>query len=234
LQDALPSSTSILPATADLTEDAHGNILSITPGNIESTEVQPLRSSQGVESNLVAINATEGRWEVEALLAKSKVGNVIWYLVKWAGFQDGDNTWQKRDDISTGLINDFEANYQGNYLGVQLLKKRERRGRNEYFVEWKGRPEAENSWEKENTIHCERIIEFKLHYDQTILRPHPETTYLRSCRVYAPNLQSSQLWASTQAIQLNLIIASCFKTHRHIEAMQQNNKAAREESAPAA
>jgi hypothetical protein len=161
LQDALPSSTSILPATADSAKDAHGSIPSITPGNIGSAEVQPLRSSQGVESNLVAIDATEGRWQVEALLAKSNVGNVIWYLVKLAGFLDKDNTWQKRDDISSDLINDFEASYRGNYLGVQLLKKRERRGRIEYFVAWKGRPAAENSWEKEVTISRERILEFE-------------------------------------------------------------------------
>ena len=45
LQDALLSSTPILPATADSTEDAHRSILSTTPGNIESTEVQPLCSS---------------------------------------------------------------------------------------------------------------------------------------------------------------------------------------------
>ncbi|OBT68004.1 hypothetical protein VE03_01524 [Pseudogymnoascus sp. 23342-1-I1] len=160
LRDALPSSTSILPATTNSTEDTHRSILPTTPGNIESTEVQPLRSSR-VESNLVAIDATEPRWEVEALLAKSKVGNVIWYLVKWAGFRDEDNTWQKRDDISSDLISDFEASYRGNYFGVQLLKKRERRGKMEYFVQWKGRPEAENSWEKEVTISRERILEFE-------------------------------------------------------------------------
>jgi hypothetical protein len=39
LQDALPSSTSILLATANLTEDAHRSILSTILGNIESTEV---------------------------------------------------------------------------------------------------------------------------------------------------------------------------------------------------
>jgi hypothetical protein len=81
--------------------------------------------------------------------------------VKWAGFRDEDNTWQKRDDISSDLINDFEASYRGNYLGVQLLKKRERRGKIEYFVEWKGRPAAETSWEKEVTISRERILEFE-------------------------------------------------------------------------
>ena len=114
-----------------------------------------------MESDLVAIDATEGICQVEALLAKSTVRNVVWYLVKWAGFWDEDNTWQKRDDISSDLINDFEASYQGNYFDVQLLKKRERRGRIEYFVEWKGRLAAENSWEKEGTISRERILEFE-------------------------------------------------------------------------
>jgi hypothetical protein len=59
--------------------------------------VQPRCSSQGVE------NDTDEICEVEALRAKSKVGNVIWYLVKWAGFEDEDNTWQKRDDISSEI-----------------------------------------------------------------------------------------------------------------------------------
>jgi hypothetical protein len=136
LRDALPS-TLILRATTDSDKAAHGSILST--GNKEHRAAQPRCSSQGVESDLVAIDATEGRWEVEALLAKSKLGNVIWYLVKWAGFRDEDNTWQKRDDISSDLTSDFEASYRGNYLGVHLLKKRERRGRIEYFVEWKGR-----------------------------------------------------------------------------------------------
>ncbi|OAF61262.1 hypothetical protein VC83_01967 [Pseudogymnoascus destructans] len=110
--------------------------------------------NQRLESNQT-IDATEGRWEVEALLAKSKVGNVIWYLVKWAGFRDEDNTWQKRDDISSDLINDFEA------IRVQLLKKREQKGKIEYFAKWKGRPAGENSWEKEATISREGILEFE-------------------------------------------------------------------------
>ncbi|OAF61263.1 hypothetical protein VC83_01966 [Pseudogymnoascus destructans] len=70
LQDALPS-TSILPATTDSAEDAHGSILSTTPGNIESTEVQPLRSSQGV---IVGSQTTAWRrlakanWDAKAIV----------------------------------------------------------------------------------------------------------------------------------------------------------------------
>jgi hypothetical protein len=64
--------------------------------------------------------------------------------VKWEGFGDDQNTWQEQDDISLDLVDNFEASYQGNF-GVELLKKRERRGKIEYFVKWKGRPSSENS-----------------------------------------------------------------------------------------
>ncbi|KFY10988.1 hypothetical protein V491_07382 [Pseudogymnoascus sp. VKM F-3775] len=145
LRDALPS-TPFLAATADSTNSAHGNK--------DHTAVQPRCSSQGVGSN------TDEICEVEALLAKSTVRNVVWYLVKWEGFSDDENTWQERDDISSDLVDNFEASYQGNF-GVELLRKRERRGKIEYFVTWRGRPMSENSWEKGDTIHSERIKEFE-------------------------------------------------------------------------
>jgi Chromo (CHRromatin Organisation MOdifier) domain len=81
--------------------------------------------------------------------------------VKWKGFPHEGNTWEKRKDISPELVKEFEATYQGNYSGVRLLKKRVLRGKVEYLVEWKGRPESENSWEKEATVSRERIMEYK-------------------------------------------------------------------------
>ena len=67
--------------------------------------------------------------------------------MKWEGFGDDKNTWQEQDDISSDLVDNFEASYQGNF-SVKLLKKRERRGKIEYFVQWKGHPTGENSWER--------------------------------------------------------------------------------------
>ncbi|TAQ83756.1 hypothetical protein B7494_g7916 [Chlorociboria aeruginascens] len=90
LRDALPSSTSSLPATADSVEDAHGSIPITTPGRIESSVIQPLCDSQPV-----AIDAKGGIWEAEALLAKWKRGKTTWYLVKWRGFPHEGNTWEK-------------------------------------------------------------------------------------------------------------------------------------------
>jgi hypothetical protein len=80
LRDALPSSTSSLPATDDSVEDAHGSIPTTTPRHIESLVIQPLCDSQPV-----AIDAKRGIWETEALLAKWKRGKTTWYLVKWKG-----------------------------------------------------------------------------------------------------------------------------------------------------
>ncbi|KAF4625087.1 hypothetical protein G7Y89_g13082 [Cudoniella acicularis] len=100
--------------------------------------------------------------EAEALVAKWKQGRMIWFLVKWKGFAHGDNTWEKRKDISPDLVEESEATYQGNYLGVRLVEKPVRNGRVEYVVEWKDRPESEHSWEKEDTMSRERIIEFEL------------------------------------------------------------------------
>jgi len=154
LRDALPSSTSSLPATADSVEDAHGSIPTTTPGHIESTVI-------GARGQPVAIDAERGIWEAEALLAKWKRGKTTWYLVKWKGFPHEGNTWEKRKDISPELVKEYEATYQGNHSGVRLLKKRVLRRRVEYLVEWKGRPESENSWEKEATVSRERIMEFE-------------------------------------------------------------------------
>jgi hypothetical protein len=112
-----------------------------------------------------AIDEEEDIWEVEALLAKWKQGRRILYLVKWKGFSDEANSWEKRKDISTELVDKFDAAYSeygGNHLGVELLDKRIHKGRAEYFVKWKGRPASDNSWEKESTISHERIREFEI------------------------------------------------------------------------
>lgn len=161
LQDAIPFSTPDLPAATDSVEDAHRNIPTTGLGHVGSTVTHPLCDSQRV-GGPVAIDAERGIWEAEELLAKWKRGKTTWYLVKWKGFLHENNTWQRpKDIIDRKLIQDFEINYQGNHSGVRLLKKRVQKGKVEYRVEWKGRPESENSWEKEATISRERIMEFE-------------------------------------------------------------------------
>ena len=63
--------------------------MSTTLGNIESPEAQSLSGREGAEIYLDAINAIEGTWHVEALLAKKKVGKVVQSLVKGRVFPRG-------------------------------------------------------------------------------------------------------------------------------------------------
>ncbi|KAH6970423.1 hypothetical protein BKA56DRAFT_678430 [Ilyonectria sp. MPI-CAGE-AT-0026] len=111
----------------------------------------------------IALDADEDIWEVDRLLAKWKQGRQVLYLVKWKGFSDDANSWQRQNDISDELVSEFYATFSddgGNYKGVELLEKRTRRGKAEYLVRWKGRPTCDNSWKRESTISCRRVQEF--------------------------------------------------------------------------
>jgi hypothetical protein len=129
--------------------------------------LHPIPQGGGNEGNgpPPAVDAEEGIWEVEALLAKWGQGRKTLYLVNWRGYSHDANTWEQRKDIDPDLVNKFDADYEkdgGNAIGIEVLRKRRHRGKLQYLVKWKGRPDAENSWEKESTISSKRIAEFEL------------------------------------------------------------------------
>ncbi|KAH8745830.1 hypothetical protein F5883DRAFT_264202 [Diaporthe sp. PMI_573] len=107
------------------------------------------------------IDAKKKIWKADMLLGKWTRGRRTWYLVKWKGFDEKHSTWEKRKDIGTDLIDEFEASYEGNHFAIKrLVEKRIRRGVTEYLVEWKG-PGGDDSWEKEAEISRARIMEFE-------------------------------------------------------------------------
>jgi hypothetical protein len=55
-----------------------------------------------------SIDEEENLWLVEKLLAKDKRDGEVFYLVKWEGFPDDQNSWVKRDDISAELVDKFD------------------------------------------------------------------------------------------------------------------------------
>lgn len=78
-------------------------------------------SGDGEAGEPAAIDEEDDIWEVEALLAKWRQGRSVLYLVKWKGFSDEANSWEKRKDISTKLVDKFDvaySEYGGNHLGV--------------------------------------------------------------------------------------------------------------------
>lgn len=54
--------------------------------------------------NIEAVSEDEQEYEVEALLDSRKSGRYNEYLVKWKGYSDEHNTWERTKDISPKLI----------------------------------------------------------------------------------------------------------------------------------
>ena len=81
------------------------------------------------------------------------------FLVQWS---DGSSTWAHREDVSDQDLEDFEKDYKGFRLGVEVLRTRRRSsGGAEYRVRWKGRPHAEDWWVKEKLMSPEIIDKHK-------------------------------------------------------------------------
>jgi hypothetical protein len=57
-----------------------------------------------------AVDPEHGRFEVEKLVGKRRVGRTVQYLVKWLGYPDSENTWEKKRDIDPDPVAAFEAN----------------------------------------------------------------------------------------------------------------------------
>ena len=59
----------------------------------------------------VIMDAEEEEYEVEAILDTKKIRGTQKYLVKWKGYENHENTWQTREDLSNALekLNEFEA-----------------------------------------------------------------------------------------------------------------------------
>jgi hypothetical protein len=57
------------------------------------------------------IDSEDDQWEVEELQGRRKVGRGLQYLVKWVGFPESENTWQKKKDISVNLVKMYDTNH---------------------------------------------------------------------------------------------------------------------------
>src|SRR5688572_30222018 len=138
----------------------------IDPTKCQLSEPPPQRIKTDGSNNRKNETSTRGQargvFNVEELLAKWRCGRSTWYLVKWEGFNDEHNEWVKgtKRNISRELVHAFESNFKGNHAGVLLLDSRRHGAQVEYFVDWRGRPMQERSWEKAGTISQARIDEF--------------------------------------------------------------------------
>jgi len=62
------------------------------------------------------------KWEVERILNKQKVREVVKYLVQWKGFMAEHNSWEKKEDLENTkeLVAEFEEKMN---IGVRRQEK---------------------------------------------------------------------------------------------------------------
>ena len=82
------------------------------------------------------------------------------YFVKWA--QEGCYSWEPRGNIlDDELVATFEKDSTGFGPGVEVLRTRTRKGKTEYLLRCKGRPEQEDWWVTERHFSPGLIIKHK-------------------------------------------------------------------------
>jgi len=67
---------------------------------------QTICGAEGQASSL--IDPEDNQWRVESLLARRKKRGVVEYKVKWLGFSELESTWERRQDIDPGCIDEYE------------------------------------------------------------------------------------------------------------------------------
>lgn len=133
-------------------------IASEAPGTPDTPLVPEKQAGPGV--NMPA-QEREDEWPVESLLAKWKNGKSVFYLVKWKGFGDEENSWVSNKDIGREAVAVFESTFKGNDTGIEILDKRLVRNKRQYYVSWRGRPLNESSWESVESISRSRVEAFE-------------------------------------------------------------------------
>jgi Chromo (CHRromatin Organisation MOdifier) domain len=56
-----------------------------------------------------AVDPDDNQWAVEKLIEKRRVGRAVKYLVKWLGYPDSKNSWERKKDIDPDTVAAFEA-----------------------------------------------------------------------------------------------------------------------------
>lgn len=125
---------------------------------------------------------------------RGKTRYVDEYLVKWLGFSSEHNTWVPEKDIfDKRLIENMEND---EWEVNQLLRKRIRKLKVEYLVEWADRPRSAATWEPEDNLPNALIKDWE---DAAVHHTRPEDL---ECTEQSPPPSSSITAAATGSASL--------------------------------
>ncbi len=56
-----------------------------------------------------AVDSDDNQWAVEKVIEKRRIGRTVKYLVKWLGYPDSENSWERKKDIHPDIVAAFET-----------------------------------------------------------------------------------------------------------------------------
>ena len=70
---------------------------------------EQVKGQKKEEGKLVEVERVK-EWEVEKILNKKKIREVVKYLIRWKGFMAEGDTWERRENLKNAeeLIEEFE------------------------------------------------------------------------------------------------------------------------------
>ncbi|XP_054281145.1 chromobox protein homolog 1-like [Macrosteles quadrilineatus] len=91
------------------------------------------------------------------------IEDYLWYRLLIYGTTEGSRTMDMlKSKVKASTFPDHdncsEAGGEQEYPVEQIKKKRIVKGKNQYFIKWKGYPDSENSWEPTENLHCPGLI----------------------------------------------------------------------------
>ncbi len=68
-------------------------------------------TSMGNKDPAGLVDPDDNQWAVEALQGRRKFGRGFQYFVKWVGYPESENTWEKKKDISPALVEAYDSRH---------------------------------------------------------------------------------------------------------------------------
>ncbi|EGT31715.1 hypothetical protein CAEBREN_00492 [Caenorhabditis brenneri] len=109
----------------------------------------------------------QGFFIVEKILDKKTVKGKAFFLIKWDGYDESENSWEPEENLACPtLLEEFliqeDRNHNVFEVKAILDKRTGELGDVEYLVHWKGCSENEATWEPKQNLFCpKRIRQFE-------------------------------------------------------------------------
>jgi len=113
---------------------------------------------------------TSTSYYVEDVIGHRIIDNSVFYLVRWEGYPDSENTWEPLENLITDydwLVNQYHERLTSvkagdRFIPRAILGEKTVNGSLHYLVRWLGCPDSENTWEPAmNLRHFKHLLKKK-------------------------------------------------------------------------